>query len=458
MRENSSKIVSSEMAFNADGEFYKLIPKGHTEEQPGKPIGQNMSESEQRRTLNEFHELERKLRVCFDYQNSHTSESEQAYSIKPLFILNNGSPKNDAEMAIMILAAERDVFFKDADDNYSSKYVNHDFLSDRKSTARELKKAKNDKDSIQSWLIESSLRKAFHLSGDASAELDSRADVRLAREILLTVVHEAKSSNIGVYRWLYSKEHVKLSENNRAYYEQEYMTFPDGYLDTSRVFPENCDEQNRFIQALLKRSRPFQTEMLDVEVCKQDFQCLVPECQENPLCSVEFYDKVILCLAEYISHERQIRYSFPEDNGYIDNERVFRNYGGFKARYEQVRALEDAFLHTARSYPNLPKSIEIDWETEKTDKKETARIVNAIKQYCRQESIPVKWDDAERVDIGTFDLVIEWILNPTQQREILKDDALKPIVILSFILSFHSFCKHIAQDSTIATIVSTNKA
>lgn len=463
MKEKSSETTSSKKVSGTDDKFYKLIPKGRTVEEQPAPQSVDMSESEKTRTLNEFYDLNNKLQNAFGYRNPRQSELEEAFYIKPWFILNNGIPKKDTGTAIMLLVAERDVFFKDADDNYRTRYVNRGFLSDRRSAARELKQTNDDEDSIQNWLIESSLRKAFHLWGDATMESDSRADVGLARKILCAVIHKAKSGRQGVYQWLYSRNRVKPSENNRAYYEAAYMTFSenpdeDGYVDTSRVFPENRDEQNRFIQALRDKGRPFQTGTLDVEVCKQDFQALVPECKENPLCSGEFYDKVILCLAEYISHERQIRYRFPEDEDYIDNERIFRNYGGFKARYEQIHALEDAFLHTERSYPGLPKSIEIDWKTEETDKDDRAKeIISKIEEYCRQADIPGKWgkECKERVDAGIFRSGIEWILNPPRRWKILQDDALKPIVILSFILSFP---KRIEKDSTIEIFPNWSKS
>ena len=418
-------------------DFAVLIPRNAAlTEHPQETI--TMSESKKAWIMNEFRTWENKLQNIFDYRNKRESELQKAFYIKPFFILRNRVPERDTKTAIMILAADRDLFFKDADGRYRDKNQNKRNISNRKRRRREIKK--DDRD-----LIENSLQETFVLLGNAWSEVTSRPDIELARKVVYAVINEAKSAN-GLKNWLYSFKHVALSEDNRAFYEDRYQSFSedpdeDGYSDKNnpKVFPENKAEQDRFVRALLKSNRR-SLDMISVKCCIPDFQRLTPECVENPICSKDFYDKIIFCLDEYLSNKSLINFKSSSEDEYINKNRIYSNYGYFQSRYQKIRALEDAFLKLKIFSTDLPKSIEIDWETGKIKQGDkTEETVNAIEEYCRQANVPVKWNEEyERFVI--FQNGIEWILNPSKQSKYL---FIQFIFLFKFLnrhsLSYHSF-------------------
>ena len=391
----------------------------------------------------EIDSLKGKLQDIFGYKNSRRAELEKSFYIKPLFILNNARPQKDKSgEAIMLLAADQDTLFRDADSNFRGEYLNHGFLSNRRQAAGELKGAGDDKDNpVQSQLIEKALRVGFR-RGEALQMFEVRADVELARKIMFAFIRKAKSSNRSVDQWLYLLRHVALSENNREYYERKYQIDSEGYLDSSRSFPTDRASQTGFIRELRKNHSPYQTEMVDFEVCGKDFEVygkdfegLVSECVDNSICTRAFYEKVIWCLAVYFDNEKMLNRAFSEESRSPDAERILRSYPVFKKRYERICGLRDKFLHT-KDFLSEITSVKIDWNLEqREDNNRTNLIAKKIVEYCLQENIISKKEE------GDLELGIKWILCVDKFWNTSKDEAIQAILILAFILSGADFLK-----------------
>ena len=393
--------------------------------------------------ISHFNEKLQRLRKIFGYTNARQSELEASFNIKPLFILGRAIPNSHAGEAIMLLVADKDLFFKDGDKIRRSQDDNSEFVSTKKHVERDLKKPAEQENSIQRQLIALSLQDWFH-----SPTSEQRL---IAEKILLAVINEAASLRIGVRRWLYSREHAKVGASNIDYYKRAYSRFPDGYEDAERVFPEDEREREKFIATLLddkyvifpeaseeeaaKEGKAVKEEnlfyrnrdMLNVEICGRDFERLVPECADNSSCSMEFYEKVIWCLGTYISQERLIKTPLEEERSYIDPERIRKNYPVFQKRYQRICALEDKFSHATRSWTEQMGK-DVAWGANVNSKSpQTSAIVQAIINYLTEINRKIR--DAEFLSNR-----IEWILHPSGKWKFLDDDALKPMLILAFVL------------------------
>ena len=423
---------------------YTLIPKDARFELP-----HDEPEMTDKDATVHFDEKLQRLQKIFGYTNPHQSELETSFNVKPLFILGRAIPNSDAGEAIMLLVADKDLFFKDGDKIYRSKESNSAFWSGKKRLARELKKNGAQENSSQKRLIGLALQDWFHPPASEQS--------LMAEKILMAVINEAAASSIGVRRWLYSLEHAKVGTSNIDYYKQAYSYFPDGYYDPNRIFPEDEHEREDFISGLLKNPNPSKApdrkepeekrsfycrpEMLNVEVCKRDFECLVPECVGNPLCSIEFYERVIWCLHGYISLKHSIKTPVQEEEPYTDTERLRRNYGVFEKRYQRIRALANEFSHAPPSWTeqmekNVPCEINVEQHSP-----QTPVIVNAIINYYKEI-------DIKTPNMRFLSARIEWILHPSEEWKFLDDDVLKPMLILALVLSFRG---RMTQDSEIAS-------
>lgn len=341
----------------------------------------DLTDAQKATVIEEFAQKMTELQCAFQYKNSHMSELEESFIIKPLFILNrvlSSQPQHQHQKAcaaLMLLVADQDVFFKDADDKYSSLKSNADFYANLKAEYRELKGFKIEENSVLSQLIYFSLMTRFRFQGGDFQAFKHRADVELAAKILRDVILKAKSSHSGVFGWLYLSKHIAPSQYNRDSYQDAYQIGEDGYLDRSRRLPENNSEQLEFAKKL-KAEKHLGVGMIDVEACARDFESLVSECKGNPICSMGFYETVVYSLHQFAVQERRIKERIPEKA--YDEERIIRNFAGFQERYQRICALEDGFRN-----PTLPvqttKGLSLSWGKSSNRSKRTNAILDAIK-------------------------------------------------------------------------------
>ena len=383
----------------------------------------DLTDAQKATVIEEFAQKMTELQCAFQYKNSHMSELEESFIIKPLFILNrvlSSQPQHQHQKAcaaLMLLVADQDVFFKDADDKYSSQKSNATFYSNLRKAKGELAGFDSEENSVQSQLIDRSLKVWFHLDGGNLQEFEHRADVELAAKILYAVIREANSpdsetlktsSRPRVLEWLYSSEHIAPSQYNRSFYQSMYQIAEDGYLDRSRRLPENNSEQLKFAKKL-KKEQNFHVGMIDVEVCARDFERLVAECEENPICSADFYEKVVYSLHQFGVQERIIKKRAPKIE-HKDEERIIRNFAGFQERYQRICALEDGFRNPTPPVEKL-MNISISWETSINRSQRTPIILTAINSYRHTMNIG-------RQDDGLLEHRIDWILDVARNRKL----------------------------------------
>lgn len=392
----------------------------------------DLTDAQEVAVIKEFEQKMTELQRAFRYKNARGSELEESFIIKPLFILNRGLPSQpqhqQVRAALMLLVADQDVLFKDADDKYFSLKSSADFYANLKAEYRELKGFKIEENSVLSQLICFSLMAGFRFQGGDFQAFKHRADVELAAKILRDVILKAKSSRSGVFGWLYLSKHITPSQYNRDSYQDAYQIGEDGYLDQSRRLPENNSEQLEFAKKL-KTEKHLGFGMIDVEACARDFESLVSECKGNPICSMSFYEKVVYSLHQFAVQERKIKERAPERD--YDEERIIQNFAGFQERYQRICALEDGFRNLIIPVQTT-KGLGLSWGTSSNQSKRTKAILDAIKNYRRTMNMAVIQDD----DKDYLAYRIDWLFDTSKNRKLPQDDFLKPIFILAFVLSY----------------------
>ena len=227
-------------AKRSSSDFMTIIPKGTDSLRTGqivqgKCVQQNTrdSQSQQNQRDNEhtenFVDIEH-VRLQFlkaaGYVNEESGQSgskmregykELQLYLKAIFVWKNGFQKQDTqkEELLKFLVADRDMIFNDSDNIYRSRCLNAVPLSARKKNRRE------DKKERRSAIIEN-IKAQNTLCGN---EFNEHAVQ------LLTTITDKKGGNYpAIYKWLYSADHVGITDENRDDYEARYHVDEDGYV------------------------------------------------------------------------------------------------------------------------------------------------------------------------------------------------------------------------------------
>ena len=292
------------------------------------------SEEDTAAALKHLAETHDRLKELFQYDNWRGSEIEEAFYIKPLFILNNRSPKGlkEAREAVLILATDQDYIFKDGDDAYYSRYLNSSALSKRKRIANARDEAKK---SIQDQWLSFAVQSVF----DDSLSEKGVEDVKRG---IWCVLQDAAKRRISAYQWLYSREHVKLSDSNRDYYIECYRSWPDGYYKANKPTPSDS-ELNDYIGVLLDEKNPWRTEMLNMPLCRIDLREIWRRNGFTKTIPDVVCDVIVQCLVEYIHQDQMAQTPFPEEGRtYVDDARIVLAYPNYKRRYDKLLRLLNA--------------------------------------------------------------------------------------------------------------------
>lgn len=395
----------------SSSDFMTIIPKGTDSLRTGqivqgKCVQQNTrdSQSQQNQRDNEhtenFVDIEH-VRLQFleaaGYVNEESGQSgskmregykEMQLYLKAIFVWKNGFQKQDTqkEELLKFLVADRDMIFNDSDNIYRSRCLNAVPLSARKKNRRE------DKKERRSAIIEN-IKAQNTLCGN---EFNEHAVQ------LLTTITDKKGGNYpAIYKWLYSADHVGITDENRDDYEARYQVDEDGYVCKNIKLPDSKRGWKRFLKWLQDRQQPWDTWCLDISKCAESFLNL----KSLPQCDIAFWTRektnerieqfIQKYLAEYVQQCKNQAEKYPEETSYHERERAKQNLSDFQKRYERLSRLEQDFRKVSSELHPKGKIVYSHWsENESANAtKRNIEIKNCIINFF--EYIQLKLNDVE---------------------------------------------------------------
>lgn len=357
------------------------------------------------------------LRV-FNYKNRHQCDLEAVLYLKPFFILSNRLPQleNERKIALRILAADSGVLFKDDDRFYRNHYINAQFLSETRNLFRG-----QHGETGQEHLIQQTL-----LACTPTINLDAN----LSKTLLQAIVQDAAKKRRSVFSWLYSAQHIGITDENRTSYEENYKCYPDGYYDPEKRLPKSKRGLGDFIKDILAKKEPASTWLLDIAKCTEVFQRLLKE-SEKDLITHEFTEAFIsYFLCKYIQIQQTLSISEQEASCYHDQDRINDRFDEFIKRYTRLQALEHNFLNVKDEIGNFTDITNWCEMSKKPDKQagiDEDAIEDAIKKFFQGLGMPFK----DSTDFSHLKNRIRWVC---YSEKVEYDKSEKPLLILRLLL------------------------
>ena len=414
--------------------FYTLVPKGSGFSEPSwvtAPYKKHRVKKTEEILVKHVYRHQTELRKAFGYKvkvkekglddrPERDSETEEISFIKSLFILNNSYPKNAADPceAILILAADRDLLFKDADDAYQSTYQNEHI------------KRKKEED-----LIVPSVHSTFHCPNVKKClSYEDIQELQTAIDVLSAALSEAKGKKLTLRQWLFSEAHVGITDDNRGDYERKNETDEDGYVKEEpidRELPTSKTKLKKIVNQLRKRAGSGDTEMLDLGKCKKDFERLCPDAKNKSFWSDNYCKILIACFAEHLNrvHENELNYEGRKIH-YHDLDRIAKNYPPFRMRYVRLLDLSEGF-EREEPFPLGKMSNKLIWEAEGDSFADPVNeIVGVIKTFYENIHKRIK----EKAELNLSDRV-SWACVQKSINGVSITDGLRPLYFLAMVLA-----------------------
>lgn len=428
----------------SSSDFMTIIPKGTDSPRTGQIVHgkcaqQNPmdSQSQQDQHDNEhaenFVDIEH-VRLQFlkaaGYVNEESGQSgskmregykEKQLYLKAAFVWKNGFQKQDTQkkQLLKFLVADRDMFFNDSDNIYRSRCLNAVPLSARKKNRRESKEERRN-------AIIANIKAQNTLCGNEFNEHAVR---------LLTTITDKKGENYpAIYKWLYSVDHVGITDENRDDYEARYQVDEDGYVCKDIKLPDSKRGWKRFLKWLKNRQQPWDTWCLDISKCTKSFLSLESLSQSD----IAFWTRgkanerieqfIQKYLAEYIQQCKNRAEKYPEETSYHGQERAKQNFSDFQKRYEWLTKLEQGFL---RGTPKLDIKVKNGvWGAKRIAKKTEvlAKTEQAVLDFFKNIGLPLDQDIEEPFLLER----INWVY--TSEETIAYRMSEKPMFLLTMIL------------------------
>ena len=375
---------------------------------------------------------------CFVYTNTKKSELERALFRTALFILNNGMETcvQNKRQALLILAADQDLLFKEHDSVYLDRCINGPVYVHNNDVVRK-QYTKQGKDA----LIRLSLLRGFqHQQTEGVSDKK-----KVANDILKKIVEV--SGREGVYRWLFSRPRIGITEQNVSFYKEIYSFFPDGYKRDD-VLPDDERERIKFIDEWLnykeadkkQRIQRWSLEAFDIDVCRKEFETLLPQCTSYPFWNNDFCEIVVCCAIELARLKAEMKRIPKRPISYVDNRRVESEYPAFIKRYQQLSSLEGDFLKPIPSRLRNSK-LKCEWRFGSLSyRKEAEGICALLQEYYKGIETPLRGDNEVLINRSAF--VAEWF-SFKETRSL--GNEYRPIVYLAMLRAFK---KSIAYDTT----------
>lgn len=408
--------------------FMTLVPKGKGF--PGRNSGKQSTDTHPDTFLRLEEYLDQLLHDC-GYRSNDRNEREQVLYIKTLFILRkvNSLKASSDGKALLLLAADQECLFKDADPISRNRMQNMKFLKAQRERKEALSAPRK-----RNPLIEEVVSKANCINGE-QAELAKL----LMKEIL------KDSGKRGIYRWVFSSQHIGLNDSNRAEYQNKFVCFQEqfGGLPADASLRDKILEEwlhddlkvQKLIELCCSLENPNDIGLLDLSSLEESCRKLLEKAEAAIYLPVFadhfFFDFVYFVLREYMVQLNIVRnYATPVSLYRSTNESEFRN---FEKRYNRLCKLQTKFYDydslpfnetlasiSCWEFPS-PLRSEVSENLENSDRER--RVVDAICAFFTELGIPLADDH------GNLQTRIQWIL-----RRFGKDSSLLPIIILLMVM------------------------
>lgn len=308
---------------------------------------------------------------------------EEIFHLKPAFIWNNGLPKQreNAQKMLKILVADQDALFKDGEYVYRSRYQNAQYLSERKENRRT-----QYLHSERLMVIEQIMSDILYYDKSISKEL--------TKELFYCVVDNAARHRRKLSDWLFSNQHIGITEYNLEYYAEKYKIDGDGYYDkNSDINLPNSVRDWRNFGARLRKSPNFNDIfLLDFSKCAADFQQMLPP-EKATFVTAEFSEWFISqCLLPYIRYQQYLNECFPEEVECCDKILAEKKFLNFNVKYTYLEELEAGFSN--EHYPLSYENPNLDWGTkhQKEYEQKVLKIEKAIRDFFCSLDLPLRSD------------------------------------------------------------------
>ena len=242
---------------HSSSDFMTIIPKGTDSPRTGQIVQgkcaqkntmdsqsqQNQCDIEHAENFMDIEHVRLQFLEAAGYANEESGQSdskmregykEKQLYLKAAFVWKNGFQKQDAqkEELLKFLGADREMIFNDSDKIYRRRCLNAVPLSARKKNRRESKEERRN-------AIIANIKAQNTLCGN---EFNEHA------EQLLTTITDKKGENYpAIYKWLYSVDHVGITDENRDDYVARYQVDEDGYVCKDIKLPDSKRGWKRFL-------------------------------------------------------------------------------------------------------------------------------------------------------------------------------------------------------------------
>ena len=193
-------------------EFMTLIPRGK-----GFPTRnpEKQSTSAQPSISPRLEQYQNQFLHDCGYQSNDLNEQERLLYIKTLFILRNRKAleASSKSKALLLLVADQESLFNDADPKYRNRMQNMAFFSGQRKRKREV--------SVPckcNSLIEEVITNVNRLDGK---------EAELAKLLMEEIVKASEKR--GIYRWVFSGRHIRLNDSNQDEYLDKFLCFQEQF-------------------------------------------------------------------------------------------------------------------------------------------------------------------------------------------------------------------------------------
>ena len=409
--------------------FYRLIPKSSA------CISHNKSSIPlQENEAAEIEELRKELCDKLKYESIRTNDIEgKITTVKTLFIIQNGKTIGelaDSE-ALIMLVADQDTIFKDGDGTFRDRQLNGSAHSNRRKAHRNNNKEETNQRRLEDCLQEFKHRTKNPVILDLGAKL-------------MNAIISKYNTYDKLYKWVFSRIHVKLTKENEEEYHIKCRTWEDCLeeevtSDEATYLKELLSHEeilSKLISRCITEQNPNNITLIDLDALRLSCRVLLTDEDKNLLDSLsfdgfEFFANFLLRV--YMLKARADNdCNAPPISKYDEGDA--QSLYAFKRRNEK---LKDLFLKYSRSNQKTDFSIKIDlWNrrnllksSQKSDLEEKIKpITEAIYEFFQSLDRPLEESTNARLNVQAR---VRWILEEYQS---CRSDL--PCAILCMVLSY----------------------
>ncbi|OUQ81564.1 hypothetical protein B5E43_01385 [Flavonifractor sp. An100] len=291
------------------------------------------------------------LRKCRYKTLNHTSVERLLFH-KAAFILN-AYPRfsrlrqtTQPGFILHTLAADQDILFHEGNGGYVSLQQNAGHLSFLRKTAREIRLPAQ---------VEERIAFALHTSYGTMPEQEHSDDIRLSSLLL----HHLTYKQMGwknLYRWLFTKQHMCLSQDNYEGLRGKFFVHQDNLLRSYPFVTEDSLDRwlehrpfcNALLQLCIKEKNPNNVQLLNVEAVTHDCWALLSPEEQQQFSSFKgnrnfFEHFIFFTLREYLVSWKQAGCSVPAMEYRRIRPHAIQQY---KKRYDYLETLLQAYSNS----------------------------------------------------------------------------------------------------------------